>query len=123
MAKFMSDASANAMLDFIATATRMSVCSAQPANFAGIAAVSLANVTMTAGNGNDYTHSDVPAGGRRTTVAQKANITVNTSGDATHIVLDDGTQLIYGTTCATQALASGGTTTVPSWNIDINDPT
>lgn len=107
-----------------ATATRQVVCSAEPANFAGIAAVALADVTLTAGLGNgDWTVADGDTSGRKVTVAQQANTPIDASGTATHISYDDGTTLLRVTTCTSQALTSGGTVTVPAHKFEIADPT
>lgn len=123
MAKWANDSVMDAALDLVATATRMVVTSAQPANFAGIAAVALADVTLTAGDGNgDYVVANGDTSGRKLTVAQQASITIDASGDATHVCLDDGTTLLYVTTCTTQTLTSGGTVTVPAFDIEIADP-
>lgn len=124
MAKAAPDGTLDALGDKIATATRLVVCSAQPANFAGIAAVALADIAMTAGVGNgDYTRADGDVSGRKVTVAQQADVPIDASGSATHISLDDGANLIYVTTCTTQALTSGGTVTVPAWDVEVADPT
>lgn len=123
MAKFAADSVMDAALDKVATCTRMVVTSAQPANFAGIAAVALADVVLTAGDGNgDYTVANGDTSGRKVTVAAQSNITIDSSGDATHVCLDDGTTLLYVTTCTTQTLTSGGTVTVPAFDIEIADP-
>ena len=46
----------DAALDELATATAVHACTAEPANHAGIAAVSVGNYTLTAGDGNgDWT--------------------------------------------------------------------
>lgn len=124
MAKAAPDSTIDAMLAEIATATRLMVCSGQPANFAGIAAVALADVTLTAGDGNgDYTIANGDTSGRKITIAQQATITIDTSGTATHVSLDDGTDLIYVTTCTSQALTAAGTVTVPAWDVEVADPT
>jgi hypothetical protein len=116
MAKACSDAYMDAMLALIDDATTLHVCSGQPANFAGIAAVTLADVTLTAGAGNgDYTLANGD------TVAQQSSVPIDSSGTATHVVLTDGTN-IYVTTCTSQALTSGGTVTVPAWDIEVADP-
>lgn len=113
----------DAALDKIATSTRLVVCSDEPQNFAGIAAVALADVTLTAGDGNgDYTIADGDTSGRKVTIAEQADIEVDTSGTATHIALDDGSTLLYVTTCTSQALTAGNTVTVPAWKIEILDP-
>jgi len=123
MAKAAPNSTLDALLNEIATATRLVVCSGEPANFAGIAAVALADVTLTAGAGNgDYTIADGDASGRKITVAQQASVEIDSTGTATHVSLDDGADLIYVTTCTSQALTSGGTVTVPAWDVEIADP-
>ena len=123
MGKAAPDATLDAFLAEIATATDLHVCSAEPANFAGIAAVTLAEVALTAGLGNgDYTAANGDTNGRKVTVAQQASISITASGTANHISLDDGVALVYVTTCTAQALTSGGTVTVPAWDIEIADP-
>lgn len=123
MSKAAPDSTIDAMLAEIATAVTLTVCSAQPANYAGIAAVALAEVTLTAGLGNgDYTAADGDTSGRKVTVTQQADLDIDSSGDATHVALDDGTDLIYVTTCTTQTLTSGGTVTVPAWAVEVLDP-
>lgn len=114
----------DAMLDKIATATRLVVTSAEPANFAGIAAVALADVTLTAGNGNgDYTIADGDTSGRKITVGAQSSFPVDASGTATHVCLDDGSTLLYVTTCTSQALTSGNTVSTPAFDIEVADPT
>ena len=123
MAKFAPDVTLDAIGVKVATATRLVVCSGQPSNFAGIAAVALADVAMTAGVGNgDYTAADGDTNGRKLTVAQQSAIPIDSSGTATHVSLDDGTILLYVTTCTSQALTAGGTVTVPAWDIETADP-
>lgn len=123
MAKSVHNDVLDAALDEVATATRLVVCSGEPANFAGIAAVALADVTLTAGDGNgDYVIADGDVSGRKVTISEQPDILVDASGTATHISLDDGTTLQYVTTCTSQALTSGNTVTVPAWDIEIADP-
>jgi len=119
MAKQVADAVLDAALTEIATSTRLVVCSAEPANFAGIAAVTLASVTV---SGADFTIANGTTSGRKTTVAEQASVSISASGDATHVALDDGTSLQYVTTAPSQTLTSGGTVTVAAWEIEIADP-
>ena len=124
MAKFTDDSVLDAALAKVATATRMVITSAQPANFAGIAAVALADVTMTAGAGNgDYTLANGDTSGRKLTVLAQSAIPVDASGTATHVCLDDGTTLLQVTTCTSQALTSGNTVNVPAYDIEFADVT
>lgn len=123
MAKATPDAVLDTFLAKVATATRQVVCSGQPANFAGIAAVTLASVTLTAGDGNgDYVIAD-DTSGRKVTVGAQSGVSVSASGTATHVSLDDGTNLIQVTTCTSQALTSGNTVNVPAYKVSISDPT
>jgi len=124
MGKASPDQVLDAALDEIATSTRLTVLTDEPANFAGIAALLLASVTVTAGDGNgDFTIADGDTNGRKLTTAQQADISITGTGDADHVALDDGTDLQYVTTCTLQGLTSGGTVTVPAWDIEIADPT
>lgn len=124
MAKSVADAVLDAALAKIATCTRLVVCSGEPANFAGIAAVALADVVLTAGDGNgDYVIGDGTTSGRKVTVQQQASIPIDASGTATHVSLDDGTTLLDVTICTSQGLTSGGTVTCPAYKAEFADPT
>lgn len=120
MAKKADDTVLDGLLNIIDNSTRMVVTSAEPANFAGIAAVALADVVMA---GGDFTDSDGDTNGRKVRVAAKSAVPIDASGTATHVCLDDGTTLLYVTTCTSQALTSGGTVDVPAWDVEIADPT
>lgn len=123
MGKASPDAVLDAALAKIATATRQTVCSAEPANFAGIAAVALSDAVLTAGDGNgDFVIANGDVSGRKLTVGQQADVDVDTAGTGTHIALDDGSELLYVTTCTAQALSDTGTVTTPAWDIEIADP-
>jgi hypothetical protein len=119
MAKAIPDVTMDPSLDKFATATRMVATSSQPANFAGIAAVALADVTLT---GADFTKAD-DTSGRKVTVGAKNGVTVDSSGTATHVTLDDGSTLLAVTTCTSQALTAGNTVNFPAWKWNIQDPT
>lgn len=124
MGMFCADSAPDALLAHVATATRLVVCSGQPANFAGIAAVALADVVMTAGAGNgDYTLADGDESGRKLTVAQQVNIPIDASGTATHVALDNGSTLLFVTQSNSIALTSGLTVNVAAFDIEIQDPT
>lgn len=123
MAKAAPDATIDSMFDYIDQSTIMHVCSGQPANYAGIAAVSLADVAMTADT--DYTKADGDTNGRKVTVAAKNGVNVDNSGTATHVVLARvaDTTLRYVTTCTSQVLTAGNTVNIPAWDIEVADPT
>ena len=123
MAKKVEDYFLDGYLGFLDNCTTLHVTSAEPANHAGIAAVSLASVVLTAGAGNgDYTIANGDTNGRKLTVLQQSSISITASGTATHVVLTDGTN-IWCTTCTSQVLTSGGTITVNAFDVEIADPT
>ena len=118
MGKLATDGFIDGGLNAIDGCTQLSVCSAEPTSIANIETVSLADVVI---DGTDFTKANGDTSGRKVTVAQQSDITIDTTGTATHVVIDDGTDY-YVTTCTSQALTSGGTVTVPAWDIEIADP-
>lgn len=123
MGKQAPDATIDAMFDYIDQCNVMHVCSAEPANYAGIAAVSLASVALTPDT--DFTKANGGTSGRKVTVAAKSGVSVTASGTATHIAIARSTDstLRYVTTCTSQALTSGNTVNIPAWKIEVADPT
>jgi hypothetical protein len=123
MGKAAPDIVLDAPADVIDQSNIMHLCSAEPANYAGIAAVSLADVAMTVNT--DYTKANGDTSGRKVTVAAKNTVTVDASGTATHVVLAStgDTTLRYVTTCTSQAVTSGNTVNFPAWDIEFSDPT
>jgi hypothetical protein len=123
MGKAAPDATIDSMFDYIDQSDIMHVCSGEPANYAGIAAVSLADVAMTPDT--DYTKANGDVSGRKVTVAAKSAVTVDNSGTATHIALAKvgDTTLRYVTTCTSQAVTAANTVNVPAWIIEVRDPT
>ena len=110
----------DAALNEIATATTMTLCSAEPANYAGIAAVALADAVMA---GGDYTNADGDVNGRKVTMTAQAGEAVDATGSGNHVCLDDGVTLLYVTTCDAISVTSGGTVDFPAWDIEFADPT
>jgi hypothetical protein len=122
-AKWLDDTTLELILGLIDNGDRVGVCSGQPANFAGIAAVLLAEVVVTAGaGGGDWTLADGDVSGRKLTLAQQADIPIDVSGTATHITVDNGTTLLAVTTCTSQALTDTGTVTIPAHDWEVADP-
>lgn len=120
MAKSLPDATLDGLLDVIAGGNALNVCSAEPANQAGIAAVSLASVTLDSG---DFTKANGDTSGRKVTVAAQNGLTVAASGTATHVVVSDGSALKAVTTCASQVLTSGNPLNVSAFKCEVADPT
>jgi hypothetical protein len=115
----------DAALSYVDDCTILTVCSAQPLTYAeAITTYKLADVVMTAGAGNgDYTLANGDVSGRKLTVVQQSAVPIDTSGTATHVALSisGSSTLVYVTTCTSQSLTSGGTVTVPNWDIEIAD--
>lgn len=126
MAKWASDTVMDAALAVVATGTVLTVCSAQPTTYAeATSTYALADVVLTPGAGNgDFTLANGDSSGRKVTVAQQADIPIDTSGTATHVAISisGSSTLLYVTTCTSQVLTSGGTVTVPAWDVEIADP-
>lgn len=123
MAKWSSDDVLDGMLDIIALADIMTVCSQQPADRTeAVTTYALADVAMVPGDGNDFTIADGDTSGRKVTVAAKAGVPVDTSGTATHVALSDATRLLYVTTCTSQVLTAGNTVDFPAWDVEVADP-
>lgn len=125
MAKFVPDATLDAMLDVIANAVdRIDICSTQPTTYAeATSTYTLGNVTVTAGDGNgDWTIGNGDVSGRKLTLAQQTGVSIGTSGTAAHIAGTDGTATLYFvTTCTSQAVTSGNTATINTFDIEIQD--
>lgn len=121
MGKFAPDATLDEILDKIATANIMVVCSSQPTSRTeAVTTYALADVAMSSG---DFTKADGGSGGRKLTVAQKTGVTVDTTGSGTHVALCDSSNLLFVTTGTSQSLTAGNTMTINSWDITIGDPT
>jgi len=102
---------------------KMTACSQEPTSYTeGNATYALADVAMASG---DFTNANGDTNGRKTTVAQKTGVTVDSTGTADHVALLDtgNTKLLYVTTATSQALTSGNTMTFNAWDIEIADPT
>jgi hypothetical protein len=125
MAKFLDDTVFDAALGILDNSNKQTVTSAQPANFAGIAAVALADNVITAGaGGGDWSAiANGDASGRKITMAAQTSITIDGSGTATHVCYDNGSTLLGVTTCTSQALVAAGTVDVPAHDFELTDPT
>ncbi|MBA3563078.1 MAG: hypothetical protein H0W33_03535 [Gammaproteobacteria bacterium] len=95
------------------------VNTAEPLDRAAAIADSLADVAVDA---TDGTLANGDTSGRKLTLGQQAAIPIDATGTATHIAIISATLLLYVTTCTSQALTSGGTVTIPAWDIEIADP-
>lgn len=124
MAKALPDAVLDQMLDEIATATKLVVCSSQPTTYTEAnATYALADVVIDSG---DFTKAD-DTSGRKVTVGAQSAFLIDASGTAAHIALirTGDTTLLAVTTCTSQALVANGSNTVdtPAFKFSISDPT
>ena len=101
MAKKLSLGFLDAALDAVAACNVMHICSAEPADVAGIAAVSLGSVAVDAG---DFSKAGTVANRVLTIAPQTISATAN--GTPTHAVLSDGTDICV-TTMTASAVESG----------------
>lgn len=124
MAKWAHDDVMDAALAEIATGNIMTACSAQPTTRTeAVTTYALADIVLTPGDGNgDFTIANGDASGRKVTVAQQADVAIDTSGTATHVAICDGTDLLLVTTCTSQALVDTGTVTFPAFDDEFADP-
>jgi len=119
MGKLSIDAMMDAGLDYIsANSTELYVCTAEPTDRANAITLTL----IAAETPTFQANSDGIVSGRKKAVDAETDVSITGTGDATDIVLCSGTLLLYVTTCTLQGLSSGGTVTVPTWNIEIEDP-
>lgn len=120
MGKATSNGFIDAMLDAIAGSVAITICTAEPTSVAECDSLSLIPAHgLTAG---DFAKANGDVSGRKVTVAQQASLSIDTTGTATHVAINDGTDF-YVTTCTSQALTAGGTVTTPAWDIEVGDPT
>lgn len=121
MAKSVHDTVLDGAFDILDQANLMTACSSEPTTRTeAVTTFKLADVAMTVNS--DYTKANGDTSGRKVTVAAKSAVPIDTSGTATHVALVDGTNLLYVTTCTSQALTSGGTVDFPAWDVEIADP-
>lgn len=120
MSKWTNDSVLDAMLDKIATATILTVCSAQPTNRTeAVSSYKLADEIL---DSSDFTKANGDIGGRKITIARQENLDIDATNTATHIALCDDTDLLYVTTCTPQVLTSGNKVTTPAWDIEVSYP-
>lgn len=107
-------------LDYAAaTGTKLDICSAEPANFAGIAGVTLGN--------KDPATSSVPedadVDGRKVVVSAITDGTVTGTGDAAFWALSNGTAVLVasGTLAITQTVTNGNVFTLDLINVTKRD--
>lgn len=121
MAAFAADGVLNAALDQIETATQIVLTVGEPANGAGALSDAVAEGALT---GGDFTQAEGDVSGRKVTIAQQDDLTIDESGTPDHVaLLDVNDDLVYVTTVdSPQALTEGGTVTLGSWQVEFRQP-
>ena len=121
MAKWVNDDVLDAALEEISTnCNLMIICNAEPATRAEALAFALADEPMAAA---DFTITNGDTSGRKLVIVEKPGVGIDVSDNATHIALIDATRLLYVTTCVLKALTMGEMVSIPSWKIELRDPT
>lgn len=121
MSKFCSNAVFDAALAKVSTATRMVALNGQPASYVAADAGRLSEAAVAPA---DFTLAAGDISGRKVVIAAKTGLAVIAPGTADHIALLDpvSSTLLYVTICPEQALVAGGTVSLASWQIEINQP-
>jgi hypothetical protein len=122
LGKWTSDTVLDKILDEIATATEMTVCSGSPVTYADAHA---ANVLARWDRSSGSFVKAADTSGRKLTVAAATSGSITANGDALTVCLNRiaDTTLLYTTSCSTQTLTSGGTIDSTAWKINIQAPT
>lgn len=94
------------------------VCSAEPANYAAVAGLTLATQAIAGA----HTKANGDVSGRKNTTPQQTDIPITVDGTANHVVHTNGADTILKIfTCTPQGLTSGGTVTAPAHDHEIAD--
>ena len=121
MPAWTNDDALDAALDVYAGSTLQTLCNALPTTRAeAVVTYALADVAMVAG---DFTKADGDTSGRKLTIAAKYGVPIDVSDDAIYIALVDATRLLYVTPCVLKTLTAGEMIGIPSWKIELRDPT
>ena len=123
MTKSLADSIIDAQLD-LAEGDRLCVCAGHPTTYTeAITTNKLAILTLVPGT--DFTTANGDTSGRKSTLAAKTGLTIDSSGDADHVAIANSgdTSLRRVTTCTLQTLTAGGTVDVGAHKHEIGDPT
>lgn len=111
-------------LAILDNATAVHVCTAEPANHAGIAAVTVGNYTLTAGTGNgDWLIANGDTSGRKLTLLAQSGNNATGTGAADCLAFTDGTTLLGVIDGDGETLNSGSPFTIAATDVlEIRDP-
>lgn len=118
MAKYMPDATIDLMLDVLAAATELTICSTQPTSYTEAhTTYMLVNHTLA---GGDFSKSNGDTSGRKLILAAQSSLSVTNAGTALHYALTitgTSTLLLVGTVTS-QVLSLGNTVNFPATDVD-----
>lgn len=120
MAKFVPDATLDAMLAVITAAVdRLDICSTQPTTYTeATSTYSLGNKALTGA----WSQANGDTSGRKITCAQQTGVSIGSNGTAAHIAGTDGSSVLwFVTTCTSQTVTSGNTATINAFDIEVLD--
>jgi hypothetical protein len=120
----LADAVYDAALAKLATCVRVSACTAEPANYAGIAAVSVGNYTLTAGAGNgDWVLANGDVSGRKLSLTAQSGNNGTATGAASYLAFDDGSVLLAVVSGSGQTVNNGSPWTLGAFDVvEMKDP-
>jgi len=121
MANYVQHNSIDLLLGDIADSDEMHVCESLPANYAAVAGVTLGVVSMTIGDGNDYTLAAADGGNGRKVIIAAKTITATGTGTGTHLVLVDtvDTELRVANEISNVSMTDTESKDFASWDIPI----
>jgi len=124
MAATMPDTTADTLLDQIALSTAVHACTTSPANHAGIAAVTVGNYTLTAGDGGgDWTIANGDTSGRKLTLGAQSGNNGTGTGAANFLAFTDGTTMHYVCDGDGDTVNSGSPWTIAAFDVaEVRDP-
>lgn len=120
MAKSIPDAKIDLMLAEV-EGTNIHVCSAEPTTF--LEATTTFN--LASDSVGSYVKANGDVSGRKNTQAGTTGSSISSTGTATHVAITTttGSVLELVTTTTSQALTSGGTVDISSFDHELGDPT
>lgn len=121
--EYVSDNAYDAALDYIANnCERVAICTSAPANYAGIAAVTVAEFTV---DSSDFSKAAGDTSGRKLVLAAQSGATASGTGTATHFAChDNASELLAVNELEDQVVTSGNTVNLASVDVtEIRDAT
>lgn len=118
MAKYMPDAVIDSMLDVLAAATELTICSTQPTSYTEAhTTYMLVNHTLT---GGDFSKSNGDTSGRKLVLAAQNGLSVTNAGTALHyaLTITGSTTLLLVGTVTSQVLGVGNSVNFPATDVD-----